>query len=78
MGRNLDGKGYVLFATMMSNMLSEHFLILFTNLGVGFFGLAILAHVTNNVHKVMESEQFSTISILSWQAIAHHKEKISK
>ena len=78
MGRNLLGKGYVLFVTMMPNMLSEHFVILFTNLSVGFFGLAVRAHVTNNVYKVMEGGQFPAISILSWQAIAHHKEKISK
>ena len=67
-----------MFATTTSNTLSEHFVIHFTNLRVEFLGLAILAHVTNNVHKVVEGGQFPAISILSWQAVAHHKEKKRK
>ena len=47
--------------SMTSNTLNKHFVIHFTNLGVGFFGLAILAHVTNNVHKVVEGGQSPAI-----------------
>ena len=64
----LLGEGYMLFAIMTSNTLSKHFVILFTNLSVGFLGLAILALVTNNVHKVVKGGQFPAISILSLMA----------
>jgi hypothetical protein len=62
-----------------ANVLSKQFVILFTYLCVGFFRLAVLAHVTNNnVHKVMESWQFPAITIPTWQAITDHKQQLSK